>query len=178
MGNVVNNFPHDGFLEPFNEVGVESKMTEAGGETALRFDGLVLSGALGAGVEAAITHSGKFGGAAANLSLHPRMFEDAITSPYIEARLLAGGLSDGVVGFGARLGTTNRVAFGHSGYGLAIGAFVGTDIGKGGVSFEAFVRGIGKQADRIRAKSGCAEVDLRIVVADDQVQLKARPRKS
>jgi len=53
-----------------------------------------------------------------------------------------------------------------------------TTNGNGSVSFEAFVRGISKQADRIRAKSGCAEVDLRIVVADDQVQLKARPRKS
>jgi hypothetical protein len=50
--------------------------------------------------------------------------------------------------------------------------------GNGQVPFEAFVRGIGKQAQRIREKSGCAEVDLRIVIADNQVQLKARPRKS
>ena len=43
------------------------------------------------------------------------------------------------------------------------------------VSFETFVRGIASQAQRLREKNGCEAVELRIVVADRKVQLKARP---
>ncbi len=43
------------------------------------------------------------------------------------------------------------------------------------LSFEKFVRGITGQTQRLRKQSGCAEIELRVVVRDDQVQVKARP---
>jgi len=43
------------------------------------------------------------------------------------------------------------------------------------VSFDKFVRGIAGQAAQLRKSSGCAEIELRLVVKNDQVQLKARP---
>jgi len=43
------------------------------------------------------------------------------------------------------------------------------------VSFDKFVRGIAGQAERLRKTSGCAEIELRLVIKNDQVQLKARP---
>jgi hypothetical protein len=45
----------------------------------------------------------------------------------------------------------------------------------GKISFDAFVSGISAQARRLREKNGCDSVELRIVVADRKVQLKARP---
>lgn len=44
-----------------------------------------------------------------------------------------------------------------------------------GLSFSKFVRGITSQTQRLRKESGCAEIELRVVVRDDQVQVKARP---
>jgi hypothetical protein len=46
---------------------------------------------------------------------------------------------------------------------------------KKSVSFDKFVRGIAVQAAQLRKSSGCAEIELRLVVLKDQVQLKARP---
>ncbi len=43
------------------------------------------------------------------------------------------------------------------------------------VSFDKFVRGINRQAAQLRKSSGCAEIELRLVIKNDQVQLKARP---
>jgi hypothetical protein len=43
------------------------------------------------------------------------------------------------------------------------------------LSFQKFVRGISSQTQRLRKESGCAEIELRVVVKDDQVQVKARP---
>jgi len=43
------------------------------------------------------------------------------------------------------------------------------------VSFDKFVRGVAGQAAQLRKSSGCAEIELRLVVKNDQVQLKARP---
>ena len=47
--------------------------------------------------------------------------------------------------------------------------------GEDGVSFRAFVKGIASQARRLKDKTGCEEIELRIVVQDHKVQLKARP---
>lgn len=44
-----------------------------------------------------------------------------------------------------------------------------------GVSFRAFVKGIVSQTRRLKDKTGCEEIELRIVVQDRKVQLKARP---
>jgi hypothetical protein len=44
-----------------------------------------------------------------------------------------------------------------------------------GLSFEKFVRGISSQTRRLRKESGCAEIELRVVIRDDQVQVKASP---
>jgi hypothetical protein len=44
-----------------------------------------------------------------------------------------------------------------------------------GLSFQKFVRGVTSQTQRLRKESGCAEIELRVVVKDDQVQVKARP---
>ena len=43
------------------------------------------------------------------------------------------------------------------------------------VSFPAFLKGIASQTRRLKDKTGCEEVELRIVVQDRKVQLKARP---
>jgi hypothetical protein len=45
----------------------------------------------------------------------------------------------------------------------------------GKVSFSDFVRGITSQAKSLRDKSGCDEIELRLIVADQKVHLKARP---
>jgi len=47
--------------------------------------------------------------------------------------------------------------------------------GKGNVSYSKFVRGVAAQAQQLQKNSGCAEIELRLVVKDQQVQLKARP---
>ena len=46
---------------------------------------------------------------------------------------------------------------------------------EGTVSFPAFVRGIAGQTRRLQERTGCDEIELRIVVSDRKVHLKARP---
>ncbi len=45
------------------------------------------------------------------------------------------------------------------------------------VSFESFLRGVSAQAERLREKSGCDQVELRLVVHEGKVLLKARPSR-
>jgi hypothetical protein len=45
----------------------------------------------------------------------------------------------------------------------------------GKLPFEAFVKGIATQAERLRQKSACDEIELRLVVSERKVHLKARP---
>jgi hypothetical protein len=42
-------------------------------------------------------------------------------------------------------------------------------------SFQKFLRGVTNQTRRLQKESGCAEIELRLVVRDQKVQLKARP---
>lgn len=46
------------------------------------------------------------------------------------------------------------------------------------IRFESFVQGIRSQATRLRRKTGCRDVELRVVERDGAVQLKARPARS
>jgi hypothetical protein len=48
-------------------------------------------------------------------------------------------------------------------------------VGAGKLSFESFARNVGSQADRLREKTGCDKVELRVVVVDRKVVVKARP---
>jgi hypothetical protein len=43
------------------------------------------------------------------------------------------------------------------------------------ISFESFLRGIAAQADRLREASSCEQVELRLVLHEGKVLLKARP---
>jgi hypothetical protein len=43
------------------------------------------------------------------------------------------------------------------------------------ISYEKFVRGLANQSKRLQKESGCAEIELRVVVLDCKVLLKARP---
>jgi hypothetical protein len=44
------------------------------------------------------------------------------------------------------------------------------------LSFEKFVQGVSAQVDQLKKRTGCGQVELRLVVsADHKVQLKARP---
>jgi hypothetical protein len=43
------------------------------------------------------------------------------------------------------------------------------------VGFESFLHGISAQAERLRESSGCGEVELRLVLHEGKVLLKARP---
>jgi hypothetical protein len=43
------------------------------------------------------------------------------------------------------------------------------------ISFESFLRGITAQAERLRETSGCEQVELRLVLHEGKVLLKARP---
>lgn len=45
----------------------------------------------------------------------------------------------------------------------------------GKLSFESFLRGISSQAGKLREKSGCDKVELRVIVKDRKVVVKARP---
>jgi len=47
--------------------------------------------------------------------------------------------------------------------------------GGGKVSFDSFVRSIGAQAGKLREKTGCEKVELRVIVVDRKVVVKARP---
>lgn len=49
------------------------------------------------------------------------------------------------------------------------------DAGKRVVSFEKFALGVSNQSERLRKQSGCAEIELRVVVHDHKVLVKARP---
>lgn len=49
----------------------------------------------------------------------------------------------------------------------------GEDAGK--LSFESFVRSVSTQAGKLREKTGCAKVELRVIVQDRKVVVKARP---
>jgi hypothetical protein len=42
-------------------------------------------------------------------------------------------------------------------------------------SFENFVRGVTEQTRRLREQAGCDQIELRLVLRDDKIQLKARP---
>jgi hypothetical protein len=47
---------------------------------------------------------------------------------------------------------------------------------KGGkVSFDSFLRSVGAQAGKLREKTGCDKVELRVIVVDRKVVVKARP---
>ena len=46
------------------------------------------------------------------------------------------------------------------------------------ISFAKFVKGISSQAGRLRKKTNCPNIDLRIIVENDKVHLKARAGKS
>jgi len=48
-------------------------------------------------------------------------------------------------------------------------------VSKKAPSFDKFVRGVAGHAERLRKSAGCDEIELRLVVEDDKVQLKARP---
>ena len=48
---------------------------------------------------------------------------------------------------------------------------------EGGVSYDKFVRGISAQTQNLQKSSGCGEIELRLIICDDKVQLKARPGK-
>ncbi len=43
------------------------------------------------------------------------------------------------------------------------------------ISFESFLRGVSAQAERLRQSSGCDQVELRLVLREGKVLLKARP---
>jgi len=43
------------------------------------------------------------------------------------------------------------------------------------VSFESFLRSVGAQAGKLREKTGCDKVELRVIVVDRKVVVKARP---
>ena len=46
---------------------------------------------------------------------------------------------------------------------------------EGSLAFDSFLRGVATQARRLEQKYGCDEIELRIVVENRKVQLKARP---
>ena len=48
----------------------------------------------------------------------------------------------------------------------------------GKISFESFLRGVASQADRLRQSSGCSNVELRLVLHEGKVLLKARPGRN
>ena len=45
------------------------------------------------------------------------------------------------------------------------------------VSFDRFVKGISAQTSRLQENAGCGEIELRLVICDDKVQLRARSGK-
>jgi hypothetical protein len=47
--------------------------------------------------------------------------------------------------------------------------------GGGKLSFESFVRTVSAQADKLREKAGCDKVELRVIISDRKVLVKARP---
>jgi hypothetical protein len=47
--------------------------------------------------------------------------------------------------------------------------------GSAKLSFESFLRTVSAQASKLRDKTGCAKVELRVIIHDHKVVLKARP---
>ena len=47
--------------------------------------------------------------------------------------------------------------------------------GQRGVPFEKFVRGISAQAQRLRDKHECAQIEVRLIERADKVEIRARP---
>jgi len=45
------------------------------------------------------------------------------------------------------------------------------------VSYDRFVQGISAQTSRLQESTGCGEIELRLVICDDKVQLRARTGK-
>jgi hypothetical protein len=45
----------------------------------------------------------------------------------------------------------------------------------GKLPFESFVRNVSAQADKLREKAGCDKVEIRVIVVDRKVVVKARP---
>ncbi len=45
----------------------------------------------------------------------------------------------------------------------------------GKLSFDTFVRSVSAQAGKLREKTGCAKVELRVIVHDRKIMVKARP---
>ena len=43
------------------------------------------------------------------------------------------------------------------------------------ISYQKFVKGISRQTENLQKSAGCAEIELRLVIQDQKVQLKARP---
>ena len=43
------------------------------------------------------------------------------------------------------------------------------------ISYHKFVKGISRQTENLQKSAGCAEIELRLVIQDQKVQLKARP---
>jgi hypothetical protein len=43
------------------------------------------------------------------------------------------------------------------------------------ISFNRFIQGVSGQARRLQEESGCGEIELRLIVEDGKVQLRARP---
>lgn len=46
------------------------------------------------------------------------------------------------------------------------------------ITFDKFVRGVAAQARKLRETADCSHIELRVVVANDRVQVKARPGKT
>jgi hypothetical protein len=47
--------------------------------------------------------------------------------------------------------------------------------GAGKLSFESFLRTVSSQAEKLREKAGCDKVEIRVIIADRKVLVKARP---
>ena len=47
----------------------------------------------------------------------------------------------------------------------------------GKVSFDTFVRSVGAQAGKLREKTGCDKMELRMIVVDRKIIVKVRPRR-
>lgn len=44
-------------------------------------------------------------------------------------------------------------------------------------SYDGFLRAVREKTRKLRERSGCGEIELRVVMKDDEVRLKARPRR-
>ena len=86
---------------------------------------------------------------------------------------------------GERLVARGRIARADAGddemrrlYGRFVEARSRLEAGKAPIPYERFVRGIARESDRLRKSAGCAEIELRVVVAHDKVHVKARPGRT